>query len=103
MMEVLERCEPPRGTMTNAALMTEDILLVVKEHNPGRTVHAEVSLDVSNGVMLTIRDDGVAFDITDGDARITSLGAYLVSSVMDRLPYKASIATLGVNRACFQF
>ena len=47
--------------------------------------------------------DGEVFDITDSDARITSLRTYLVASVMEFQPKRMNLTTIGYNRNIFKF
>lgn len=90
-------------TCMRAQLMVEEVLMAVFDRNEGRRVLAEVTLDLNDGVALTIRDDGVVFDITDSDARISSLRGYLVASVMERQARKLNLTTTGFNRNVFRF
>ena len=78
--------------------------MVVKDRNGARKVLGEVTLDLNDGgVALILRDDGEVFDITDADARITSLRTYLVASVMETLPGRLNLTTTGFNRNVFKF
>ena len=95
-----------------ASLMTEEVLMVVKERNKGRKVLAEVTLDLNpqegpegpvETSLLTIRDDGEIFDITDADAQISSLRSFLVASVMERQTGRVNLVTTGFNRNVFRF
>ncbi len=86
-----------------ASLMTEEVLMVVKDHNAPKRVLGEVTLDLNDGVSLTIRDDGVVFDITDADQQISSLRTFLVASVMERQKHRMNLLTTGFNRNVFKF
>lgn len=86
-----------------AALLTEEVFMVVRERNRGRRILGEVTIDVSDGVKLTLRDDGDVFDITDADAQISSLRSFLVASVMCRHKGKMNLVTTGFNRNVFRF
>ncbi|MBP5790916.1 MAG: hypothetical protein J6W80_01475 [Kiritimatiellae bacterium] len=87
-----------------AALLAEETLLLVKDHNPGRRIRAEVTLDFSakDTLYVTIRDDGEIFDITDADAKVSSLRSYLVSNLMENLPGRRNLTTTGFNRNAFK-
>jgi len=91
------------GVPMRASLITEEALLVVKERNAGRRVRAEVTVDLNDGVMLTLRDDGRIFDITDADAAVSSLRSYLVASVMGQQAKRMNLVTTGFNRNVFRF
>ena len=86
-----------------AALMVEEVLLAVKERNGARAIRGEVTLDLNDGVVLALRDDGEIFDITDADAKVESLRAYLVASVMERQRERVNLVATGFNRNVFRF
>jgi len=100
---ILTAARVPASTCLRAALMTEEVLMAVKDRNAGRKVLAEVTLDLNDGVVLTLRDDGEIFDITDADQRVSSLRAFLVASVMERQKARMNILTTGFNRNVFRF
>ena len=102
-MEILKAHGRYSGEATKAPLVLEDALLLVRERNAGRRVLAEATLDLNDGVALTLRYNGVIFDLTDADAHVTSLRAYLVSNVMSGLRTKFNLGTMGVNRNQFRF
>ena len=85
-----------------AALLVEEALMIVRDRNAGRRTRAEVTVDLNEGLMLVLRDDGEIFDITDADARISSLRSYLVSNLMTVLPSRRNLTTTGFNRNVFQ-
>lgn len=86
-----------------AQLMTEEVLMTVRDRNRGRKVLAEVTLDLNDGILLTLRDDGEVFDITDADQRISSLRTFLVATVMENQQSKLNLTTTGFNRNVFRF
>ena len=91
------------GVPMRAALMTEEVFMVVKDRNKGRTVLGEVTLDLNAGVKLVLRDDGEIFDITDADQQISSLRTFLVASIMENQSGRLNLVTTGFNRNVFQF
>ena len=94
----------PESVAQRAALMVEEVYLTVRERNPKRRkVIGEVTLDLNDGILMTLRDDGVIFDITDADARVSSLRTYLVASVMERHHDRINLVTSGFNRNVFRF
>ena len=94
----------PEAIVYRAALMVEEVFMAVKDRNGARRVRGEATLDLNgDGVSLILRDDGEVFDITDADARITSLRTYLVASVMESLPGRMNLTTTGYNRNIFKF
>ena len=85
-----------------ASLLVEEALMVVRDRNAGRRTIAEVTVDMNDGLMLVLRDDGAIFDITDADARVSSLRSYLVSNLMTALPNRRNLTTTGFNRNVFK-
>jgi len=94
----------PASVASRAALMVEEVFMTVRERNAGRSrIRGEITLDFNDGVVMTLRDDGVLFDITDADQRISSLRTYLVASVMERQRERLNLVTAGFNRNVFRF
>ena len=87
---------------SKAALLVEETLMVVHDHNSGKRIKAEVTVDLNDGLMLVLRDDGVIFNITDVDARVSSLRSYLVSNLMTAIPVRRNLTTTGFNRNVFK-
>ena len=84
------------------SLLVEEALMVVKDRNKSKRIRAEVSIEFTDKIRLTMRDDGEIFDITDTDAEISSLRAYLVSNLMVALPARRNMTTTGFNRNAFE-
>ena len=84
------------------SLLVEETLMLVKDRNPGRRIHAEISLEWSDGVTIVVRDDGKLFDITDADSAASSLRAYLVANLMVEIPARRNMTTTGFNRNMFK-
>ena len=98
----LEELGTEMKTVVRADLLVEDTLMMVKERNPGRRVHAEVTLDCRDGVKLVFRDDGVIVaSFTDSGGgnwfRAQTLGA-VVGTAVER----KDATTCGYNRAEFR-
>ncbi len=91
------------GVPMRAALVTEEVLMAVKDRARGRHLLGEVTLDLNDGVQLTIRDDGEIFDITDVDQSVSSLRTYLVASMMQCQRGRMNLVTTGFNRNVFKF
>lgn len=87
---------------SKAALLVEEALMVVHDHNSGRRIKAEVTVDLNDGLTLVLRDDGDIFDITDTDNRVSSLRSYLVSNLMTAIPSRRNLTTTGFNRNVFK-
>lgn len=91
-----------------ASLMTEEVLMTVRDRNQPRSVLAEVTVDLNSLLettqfTLTFRDDGEIFDITDADQSVSSLRTFLVASVMEHHRGRKNIITAGFNRNVFKF
>lgn len=95
---------PETASVANrASLMVEEGFLLVKERNPAsRRILGEATLDLTDGVRLTLRDDGRLFDLTDVDQKVSSLRAYLVASVMGEHPVRVNLVSAGFNRNVFK-
>lgn len=91
------------GEAVKAPLIVEEALMIVRERNAGKRILGEVTLDLNDGVSLTLRDDGEIFDLTDSDAGVSSLRSYLVANVMANQRQKFNLVATGTNRNCFQF
>ena len=91
------------GVPMRASLMAEEVFMVVKDRNKGRTVLGEASVDLNDGIRLILRDDGEIFDITDADARISSLRTFLVASIMEKQAQRLNFVSTGFNRNIFDF
>ncbi len=102
-VDVSRRIGSMPGVPMRAALVAEETFMIVRERAKGKTLHGEVTLDLNDGVRLTLRDDGEIFDITDADAAVSSLRSYLVSSVMGAGQKRLNFVTTGFNRNVFDF
>ena len=87
---------------SKAALLVEETLMVVRDRNSGKSIKSEVTVDLNDGLMLVLRDDGEIFDITDADAHVSSLRSYLVSELMTAIPNRRNLTTTGFNRNIFK-
>lgn len=85
-----------------SALLLEEVLMAIRDRNGRRRIHAEVSLDMNDGCLFVTRDDGEIFDITDADAKVSSLRSYLVSNLMTAIPARRNMTTTGFNRNAFR-
>lgn len=83
-------------------LLIEETMMIVFEKNANRRVLAEISLDFNDGMLLTLRDDGMIFDITDADCKVDSLRGFIVASMMERHETRRNLITTGFNRNVFR-
>lgn len=85
-----------------ASLLVEEALLAVRDRNQPRSVLAEVTIRGGEDPRLILRDDGEIFDITDADAKITSLRGFVVASLMEKHLNRLNLITTGFNRNVFK-
>lgn len=102
-VDVSRRVGELPGVPMQASLLVEEVLMVVKDRARGRRLLGEVTVDLNSGVLVTLRDDGEIFDITDADLQITSLRSYLVASMMCAHDGRTNLITTGFNRNIFRF
>ena len=102
-VDVAQRVGEVPGVPMQASLMTEEVLMAVRDRAAGHRVLGEVTLDLNDGIVLTLRDDGEIFDITDADAQISSLRSFLVASMMQCNAGRMNLVTTGFNRNVFRF
>ena len=102
-VEVSRKVGAVPGVPMRAALMTEEVLMAVRDRNRGKRILGEVTLDLNDGVRLVLRDDGEIFDITDSDQEISSLRTFLVASIMESQAGRLNLVTTGFNRNVFEF
>lgn len=85
-------------------LLTEECLMLVKEKNAGKKIASECTLMIdSDAVTYIIRDNGIVFDMTDADNKISSLRSMVLSSLMEHYSDKANLVTTSYNRNIFKF
>ncbi|MCQ2393249.1 MAG: hypothetical protein MJ249_03090 [Kiritimatiellae bacterium] len=99
----LLRANGATDSAVRAELLIEEVFMAVKERNVGRSVLAEATLMLDEEPSLVLRDDGEVFDITDADAKISSLRSYLVASLMNVQKNRMNLTTTGYNRNVFKF
>ena len=85
-------------------LFSEEIGMMILEKNINKEISAQYTVDLnSDEIKLIIRDDGVLFDITDTDSKISSLRSFVVSGIMEKQEIKFYQITTGYNRNAFKF
>ena len=87
------------ATCNQASLLSEEILLLIKEKNPpGKRIFAECNVIFEeDGIRLIFRDSGKIFDVMDTDGT-KSLRDYVVSQLLCLPDYKVYLTTIGYNR-----
>lgn len=89
-----------RRVMELSGLFAEDMLLAVKERNPGeKTLDAELMVILDDdGIRLILRDSGILFDITEDDSKVSSFRDYIISRAITLSEYKSYTIATGYNR-----
>ena len=84
-------------------LLIEEMGMLIREKNGGKKILAECTVITGKEIRVIFRDDGVLFDLTDADNKISSIRSYVVSSLMDHQPTKLHLITMSYNRNIFRF
>lgn len=98
-----EKLKRNPGVALKTSLLVEEVLLAVRDRNAGKKVLAEVSLIDGDEARLILRDDGEIFDITDADAKISSLRGFVVANLMEKQLNRQNLIITGFNRNVFSF
>ena len=105
---VMERLKDNYGDKVQsafAAMLVEDVLLLIKSKNPAdASLYAECTIFLEEKkVTLIFRYNGVFFDTTDCNATLTSFRQYIVSALMEVPDFKTYLVTTGYNRSVISF
>lgn len=90
------------GVANQLLLVVEEVYMLVYERNPGKTVLAECTLNLGDDILLVLKDNGVPFDVTDPNNKLSSFREYMVSRLMDNLTDRTRLTTLCCNRNAFR-
>lgn len=101
--QLLEKNNVNKRSIFNILLMIEEVLLLVREKNPGKRIYAECTIRIANDVQMILRDSGVIFDVTDADMPISSMRVFVLSSMMEYHKDKVHLVTTRFNRNGFRF
>ena len=95
-----------RETVGRVALLAEECAMALVDRHGGRTkrILAETSVTVGKeGVRAVFRDTGDMGDVTDGDAPVSSLRAFVIAGLVRVVQSRQYLNTIGCNRAMFTF
>ncbi len=102
----LKTADVSESIINKLALMIEEALTVVKNQNtkihPGKIILADATIMVfKDRVQLITRDNGVIFDITRVDEKLSSLEAYVAASLMNDNDENSYVTSVSFNRNLF--
>ncbi len=93
----------PKSVINKVSLLVEETLMLIFENNPKRIVLAECSVLMGEKLTLVIKDDGIIFDLTDSDMKLSSFRSYVISNVAETISSrKKHFLTLSYNRNVFE-
>ena len=99
----LSRFPISSSTKNHVDLLIEEILMLVLEKNPGKTLCAECTVIISDDITLVLKDDGILFDVTNIDLQVSSLRSYTLSQLMKYHEHRTYMTTtLCCNRNVFR-
>lgn len=80
-------------------LLIEELCTLIESKNPEKKIYCELTIIISdNTIRIILRDSGEIFNITDTDMNLSSLNAFVVSSLMESSTNKRNLTTMGYNR-----
>ena len=88
-------------TIYRIMLLIEELGTLITEQNPGKKIYCECTIRISDSekqIKIIMRDSGKIFNITDSDMEISSLNAFVVSSMMEKYENRKNLTTMGYNR-----
>jgi len=92
-----------KGIVNKVMLLIEETLMMILENNPEKLVLAECSILMDDSLKVIIKDDGIIFDLTNSDMKLSSLRSYIISNLAENIsPRKMHFLTLSYNRNVFE-
>ena len=85
---------------TKLEVIIEDMGMLITEKNKGHPVLAEITIRFKQDIKVTVRDDGVAYNVTDPDAML-SLRSMVVDSLLRSSKRYSYLLTQNYNRTIF--
>ena len=88
-------------TIYRIMLLIEELGTLITEQNPGKKIYCECTIKISDSekeIKIIMCDSGKIFNITDSDMEISSLNAFVVSSMMEKYENRKNLTTMGYNR-----
>ena len=92
-----------RRTVYRVSLMLEELLNLIADKNPGKSVYAECCLRVEDGdVTMTLWDSGSSFDITQEGAAPAGLSGDTLSTALEGLRRQVAASIVGRREKRYQ-
>ncbi|MBP5342772.1 multidrug transporter MatE [bacterium] len=90
-------------TTGRVKLLIEELYMFIKEKNPDKIVLSECLITIKDdGIQIITKDDGILFDVSEEDINISSIGAFMVSTYMERIGQnRRHLTTISFNRSSF--
>lgn len=89
----------PSNIIFKIMLLIEELCTLIESKNPEKKIYCELTIIISdNTIRIILRDSGEIFNITDTDMNLSSLNAFVVSSLMESSTNKRNLTTMGYNR-----
>ena len=85
---------------TKLEVLIEDMGMLIINKNKGRSVLAEISIRFKQDIKVAIRDDGVAYNLSDPDAAL-SFRSMFVYEFLQNVPRSSYLLTQNYNRNIF--
>ena len=100
-----KRSDAPAEIVPKVILFVEECAMtVVDDNGRSRGLLSEISFVISSEeTRMVMRDTGKLRDITDDDARVSSLRSFVISGLMRSHENRRYLTTIGCNRAAFVF
>ena len=100
--EMLRQNGYSSSTVNKAALLFEELFMDIRDHNGGKTVLAECTVEMGEHVRMIVKDDGILFDQTDEDREVDSLRGYVISRTITAFARNPlHFLTLSFNRSAY--
>ena len=100
----LEKNGADKQIIGRVKLLVEELYMLIYEKNGQKLVRGECTIIINenNGISLITKDDGVLLDLAAEDVSAGTIGEYLISNYMRKLPGKKNLITMSYNRNVFE-
>lgn len=98
----LEKNSIDKRVIGRIKLLIEELYMLIYEKNGRKPVCGECTMIIDNGVSIITKDDGVLLDLSEEDSVSGTIGEYLISNYMRKIPGKQHLITMSYNRNVFE-